>query len=145
MTTSEFVAFLLLPVGFASTFRKAPLPAIALLVAWAANCAYAKGIVQGESIRWISALVGACGAIEFGRGIERMKHRKPVSIPDALRKVDAAAWIGLSLLASMGVDGYGMIAWRLFGVWIVPEVTIGILLLVIALGLFGKEIGHERK
>jgi hypothetical protein len=32
-----------------------------------------------------------------------------------------------------------MIVFRLTDVWIVPETTIGILLAVIALGLFGKE------
>lgn len=85
-----------------------------------ANLAYANGIVQAESVRWISALVGLAGAVEFGRGTMRTERRKPVSIPDAFRKVDGNAW-------------------RAFDVWIVPEATIGILLLVIAIGLFGKE------
>lgn len=104
-----------------------------------ANLAYANGIVRSESIRWVSALVGLVGVVEFGRGTMHTERRKPVSIPDALRKVDGNAWIGLVLLASMGVDGFGMLVWRAFDVWIVPEATIGILLLVIAIGLFGKE------
>lgn len=139
MTNSEYLSLLLLAIAVATSFRKAPIPAFALFVAWTTNLVYSKGIVADESIRWVSTVVGACGAFEFGRGVERMKRRMPVSIPDALRKVDAAAWIGLVLLASMGVDGFGMIVWRLCGVWMVPEATIGILCLVVGLGLFGKD------
>lgn len=140
MTKTESLSLLLLAVSATISYLKAPFPAFALLVAFCANVAYATGIVRDESIRWVSAFVGLVGAIEFGRGSERTQHRKPVSIPDALRKVDGATWIGLALLASMGVDGFGMIVWRSVGVWIVPEMTIGILLLVVVLGLFGKDI-----
>lgn len=139
VTLSELLSLTLLPFSAACCARKTPTIALILLVDFIANLAYLHGIVEGEYIRWISALVGLAGAIEFGRGVERTKRRVPVSIPDALRKVDAAAWIGLVLLASMGVDGFGMIVWRAFEVWIVPETTIGILLLVFVLGLFGKE------
>ena len=139
MTFIEYLSFVVLGCSAVVVFRKAPLPAFSLFIAWAANLAYAKGIVQSESVRWVSALVGLVGAIEFGRGTMRTERRMPVSIPDALRKVDGGAWIGLALLASMGVDGFGMFVWKAFGVWIVPEATIGILLLVIAIGLFGKD------
>ena len=139
MTTSESLSLFLLSLAVPFSYRKATLPALALFVAFFANLAYANGIVQGESIRWVSAFVGACGSIEFGRGAERMKRRKTGSIRDALRSIDGASWIGLVLLASMGVDGFGMIVWRLAEVWIVPEATIGILCLVIGIGIFGKE------
>lgn len=139
MTFVESLSLVLIAVSAASCYRKAPFPAFALFIAFIANLTYANGVVQSESIRSVSALVGLVGAVEFGRGVERMKRRNPVSIPDSLRKVDASAWIGLVLLASMGVDGFGMIVFRLTDVWIVPETTIGILLSVIALGLFGKE------
>jgi hypothetical protein len=139
MTFVESLSLVLIAVSAASCCRTAPFPAFALFVVFIANLAYANGVVQSESIRSVSALVGLVGAVEFGRGVERMKRRNPVSIPDSLRKVDASAWIGLVLLASMGVDGFGMIVFRLTDVWIVPETTIGILLSVIALGLFGKE------
>lgn len=140
MTIPELVAFALLLVAFATIRSKIPLSSCALFLAFVANLFYTLRIVPSESVRWVSAFVGLAGAVEFGRGVERTKRRMPVSIPDALRKVDAAAWIGLVLLASMGVDGFGTIAFRLTGVWIVPEATIGILCLVIGLGLFGKEI-----
>lgn len=154
MTFVESLSLVLIAVSAASCYRKAPFPAFALFVAFIANLVY---LLYGfnpdvdpnetirlisnpnEAIRFVSALVGLVGAVEFGRGVERMKRRNPVSIPDSLRKVDASAWIGLVLLASMGVDGFGMIVFRLTDVWIVPEATIGILLSVIALGLFGKE------
>jgi hypothetical protein len=136
---SEYIAVALLVLAAVSVHRKSPLVAISLLVAWAANAAYDKGIVTNESIRWVSTVVGACGAFEFGRGVERMKHQKTGSIRDALRSIDGASWIGLVLLASMGVDGFGMIVFRLTEVWIVPEATIGILVLVVGIGLFGKE------
>lgn len=139
MTFIESLSLVLIAVSAASCYRTAPFPAFVLFVAFIANLTYANGVVQSESIRSVSALVGLVGAVEFGRGVERMKRRNPVSIPDSLRKVDAAAWIGLVLLASMGVDGFGMIVFRLTDVWIVPETAIGILLSVIALGLFGKE------
>jgi len=139
VTFVEYLSLVLIAVSAASCYRTAPFPAFALFVVFIANLAYANGVVQSESIRSVSALVGLVGAVEFGRGVERMKRRNPVSIPDSLRKVDASAWIGLVLLASMGVDGFGMIVFRLTDVWIVPETTIGILLSVIALGLFGKE------
>ena len=139
MTFPEYASLILLALASASSYRKAPVLALALSVAWLANLAYANGIVQSESIRWVSAFVGMVGAVEFGRGVERMKLRKSVSIPDALRKVDGAAWIGLVLLASMGVDGFGLIAFRLTGIWIVPEMTIGILSLVVVLGVAGKD------
>lgn len=139
MTTSESLSLALLAVAAILSYRKAPFSAFALLVAFIANLAYAKGIVADESIRWVSAFVGMVGAIEFGRGVERMKRRKTGSIRDALRSIEGASWIGLVLLASMGVDGFGMIVFRLTEVWIVPEATIGILCLVIGLGLFGKE------
>lgn len=151
VTISEHVAIVLLPIAAVLSLRKAPLPSSALLLAFIANLGYLHetehptervaimGMPIAEFIRWISALVGACGAYEFGKGVERMKRRRPVSIPDALRKVNAAAWIGLVLLASMGVDGFGMIAFRAFDVWIVPEATIGILLSVALLGIFGKD------
>jgi hypothetical protein len=119
-------------------YRKTPSVAFALLASFIANVAYANGIVQGESIRWVSALVGLAGAYEFGRGSERTKQRKPVSIPDALRKVDAGTWIGLVALASMGVDGLGLILYREFGVWAVPEMTTCILCLLMLLGVRGK-------
>jgi hypothetical protein len=140
VTISELVAIALLLVASATSRTKSPLCSLALLCAFIANLAYANGIACSESIRWISALVGLAGAVEFGMGVERTKRRMPVSIPDAIRKVDAAAWIGVVLLASMGVDGFGMIVFRMFDVWIVPEATIGILVLVVLLGLFGKEI-----
>lgn len=139
MTHSEIVAVALLPFAFAFSTHKAPIVSIALALAFIANLAYANGTLAGESIRWVSALVGLAGAVEFGRGVERVKARKPVSIPDALRKVDGGTWIGCVAMASMGVDGFGMIAFREFGVWIVPEMTIGILYLVVLLGVFGKE------
>lgn len=140
MTITELVAVALLLVVSATIRSKTPLSSFALLLAFVANVFYSVGIETTEAVRWISALVGLAGAVEFGRGVERTKRRIPVSIPDALRKVDAAAWIGLVLLASMGVDGFGTIAFRLTGMWIVPEATIGILCLVVGLGLFGKEI-----
>ena len=139
MTLSELIATALLLLAFASTFRKAPIPSLSLLLAFIANVAYANGIVRDESIRWVSTVVGACGSIEFGRGVELMKRRKTGSIRDALRSIDGASWIGLVLLASMGVDGFGMIVFRLTDVWIVPEATIGILCLVVVIGLFGKD------
>ena len=139
MTFPEYASLTLLALAFASSYRKAPFPALALSVAFLANLAYANGIVQSESIRWVSAFVGMVGAVEFGRGAERVKMRKPVSIPDAIRKVDGSAWIGLVLLASMGVDGFGLIAFRVTGIWIVPEMTIGILSLVVVLGVAGKD------
>lgn len=139
MTFVESLSLVLIAVSAAFCYRTAPFPAFALFVAFIANLAYANGVVRSESIRSVSALVGLVGAVEFGRGVERMKRRNPVSIPDSFRKVDASAWIGLVLLASMGVDGFAMIVFRLTNVWIVPEATIGILLSVIALGLCGKE------
>ena len=142
LSTSELIATLLLVPSAALCYRKVPSIAFALLASFGANLAYANGIVQGESIRWVSALVGLAGAYEFGRGAERTKHRIPVSIPDALRKVDAATWIGLVVFASMGVDGVGAIAFRLSGAWVVPEMTIGILLLVVLLGMCGMEVGE---
>lgn len=62
------------------------------------------------------------------------------SIDIANYPIDGATWIGLVLLASMGVDGFGMIVFRAFDVWIVPEATIGILCLVVLLGIFGKDL-----
>jgi hypothetical protein len=140
VTIPELVAIVLLLVASATSRSKTPLGSLALLCAFVANVHYARGIQTSEFVRWISAFVGLAGAVEFGMGVERTKRRKPVSIPDALRKVDSAAWIGVVLLASMGVDGFGMIVWRICEVWIVPEATIGILVLVVLLGLFGKEI-----
>jgi hypothetical protein len=139
VTIYELVAIALLLVASATSRSKTPFCSLALLCTFVANLLYARDETT-EHVRWISALVGLAGAVEFGMGVERTKRRKPVSIPDALRKVDAAAWIGVVLLASMGVDGFGMIVFRMFDVWIVPEATIGILVLVVGLGLFGKEI-----
>lgn len=139
MTPSELAAFLLLLPSALLSHPKAPIVSLALALAFIANLAYANGTLTDESIRWISALVGLAGAVEFGRGVERVKVRMPVSIPAALSGVDGGAWIGCVAMASMGVDGFGMIAFREFGVWIVPEMTIGILCLVVLLGLFGKE------
>ena len=139
MTFSESLSLTLLAIAATLSYRKAPFSAFALFVAFLANLAYTNGVVRDESIRWVSAFVGMVGSIEFGRGAERMKRRNPGSIRDALRKVDGATWIGLVLLSSMGVDGFGMIVFRSTEVWIVPEATIGILLLVVLLGLFGKD------
>ncbi len=139
MTISESLSVGLLIVAAIRCYGKAPLPALALSLAWLANLAYLHGVESVETLRWISTLTGFVGAIEFGRGVERTKRRIPVSIPDALRKVDGKTWTGLLLLASMGVDGFGMIVFRMFDVWIVPEATIGILCLVILAGTFGKE------
>lgn len=144
MTFAESLSFALLAVSAASCYRKAPFSAFALFVAFIANLFYLLrgfgfAVDPNEAIRLVSVFVGLVGAIEFGRGTERVLRRNPVSIPDSLRKVDASAWIGLVLLASMGVDGFGIIVFRLTDVWIVPETTIGILLSVIVLGLFGKE------
>ncbi len=139
VTFTEYLSLTLLPIATASSIRKAPSVSFALFLAFIANVGYANGIAEGEIVRWISALVGAGGAVEFGRGVERMKLRMPVSIPDALRKVDVGGWIGLVVLGSMGVDGFGMIVFRKIGIWIVPEATIGILILVVLLGLFGKD------
>jgi len=144
MTFVESLSFALLAVSAASCYHKAPFSAFALFVAFIANLFYLlhgfkPDVDPNEAVRLVSVFVGFVGAIEFGRGTERALRRNPVSIPDSLRKVDASAWIGLVLLASMGVDGFGMIVFRLTDVWIVPETTIGILLSVIALGLFGKE------
>ena len=140
LSASETIATLLQVPCAALCYRKTPSVAFALLASFIANVAYVNGIVQGESIRWISALVGLAGTYEFGRGAERTKHRKPVSIPDALRKVDAGAWIGLVALASMGVDGLGLILYREFGVWVVPEMTDCILCLLIAIGVRGEDL-----
>lgn len=139
MTFIEYLALPLLALAALLSRRKAPLHSLALSLAFLANVQYAIGVETTEFVRWVSALVGLAGAMEFGRGTMRTERRKPVSIPDALRKVDGNTWTGLVLLASMGVDGFGMLVWRAFDVWIVPETTIGILLLVIAIGLFGKE------
>ena len=144
MTFAESLSLVLLAVSAVSCCRRAPFPAFALLVAFIANLFYllrgfSFDVDPNEAVRLVSVFVGLVGAIEFGRGTERTLRHNPVSIPDSLRKVDASAWIGLVLLASMGVDGFGMIVFRLTDVWIVPETTIGILLSVIALGLFGKE------
>ena len=145
MTFVESLSLALLAVSAASSYRKAPFPAFALFVAFIANLAYLlrgfrPDIDPNEAIRLVSVFVGLVGAVEFGMGTERALRRNPVSIPDSFRKVDAPAWIGLALLASMGVDGFGMIVFRSTDAWIVPEATIGILLSVIALGLFGKEM-----
>lgn len=138
----ESIAIALLLPCAALCLRKAPSVAFALLASFGANLAYANGIAEAEAIRWVSALVGLAGAVEFGRGAERTKHRKPVSIPDVLRKVDGGTWIGLATLASMGVDGLGLILFRRYDVWVVPEMTIGILVLLGLFGAIGK--GVER-
>lgn len=142
MTFAEYLAIVLLLASASICSKKAPIASLAFLIAWIANLAYAKNIVASESIRWVSALVGLAGAVEFGRGVERTRLRLPVSIPDALRKVDGGAWIGCIAMASMGVDGFGMVAWRMFDVWIVPEATVIILVTICAIGLFGKENGR---
>jgi hypothetical protein len=143
VTLSEILSLALLPLSAACCVWKTPTIALVLLVDFIVNLAYLRGIFGGEWVRWISALMGLAGAIEFGKGVERTKRRVPVSIPDALRKVDVATWIGLALLASMGVDGFGMIVFRLTDMWIVPETTIGILLLVAGLGLLGRRSRDE--
>lgn len=139
MTSSESLSLALLFVSCACTRRRAPLSSFALFLAFIANVAYLNDIVASESVRWISTLTGLVGASEFGMGVERMKRFRAVSIPETIRRIDARTWIGLSLLASMGVDGFGMIVWRMFDVWIVPEATIGILVSIALLGLFGRE------
>jgi arginine exporter protein ArgO len=144
VTISEYLSIGLLIVAAIRCYGKAPLSAFVLSIAWFANLAYVfhgfkPDIDPNEALRLISTITGLVGAIEFGRGVERTMRRIPVSIPDAMRKVDARTWIGLLLLASMGVDGFGMIVWKRLEIWIVPEATIGILCLVILAGTFGKE------
>lgn len=141
LSLPESVAIALFVPSAILCYRKAPSIAVALFASFWANIVYATGIASGESIRWVSALVGFVGAYEFGRGVERMKHRKPVSIPDALRKVDGGTWIGLGALASMGIDGVGLILYRTFDVWVVPEMTIGILVLMGLVGAIGRAEG----
>ena len=138
MTIAEILALVLMVPSAFLSFRKAPTVSLALLIAFTANLAYANGIAAEEWIRWVSALVGAAGAFEFGRGAERLRANR-VSIPGILKAVDGGTWIGLAAFASMAVDGFGMFVFRLFDVWIVPEVTIGILVLIGLIGVFWKK------
>jgi hypothetical protein len=140
VTHSEVIAIALLMPATVLSATKAPLVSLAFVLTFTANLAYANGIVQEESLRWISTVTGLAGAVEFGRGVERVLVTKPESIPSALRKIDAGAWMGLVVLASMAVDGLGWIVERKLGVWVVPEMTIGILILVCGIGVFGREV-----
>jgi hypothetical protein len=139
VTHSEAIAIALLMPATVLSVNKAPLVSLSLALSFLANQAYVNGIVQAESLRWVSTVTGLAGAVEFGRGVERVFARKPESIPAALRSVDVGTWIGLVVLASMAVDGLGWIIERKLGVWVVPEMTIGILILVCLLGIFGRK------
>jgi hypothetical protein len=138
LTPVESIAIAIQVPSALVSYQKAPLVSLAFLLSFTANVAYTNGIATDESIRWISAIVGLAGAFEFGRGVERLR-RVRVSIPDVLRAVDGGTWIGVVVLASMGVDGFGMLVYRWTEIWAVPEMTIGILILVVLIGLFGKE------
>lgn len=123
--------------------------ALALLVAFAASLVYLSA--PWEPLRWVSAIVGLVGAIEFGMCVQEMR-RHPLYVwvltdgggpmkrrahsEEELARMPRRAWIGLLLLGSMAGDFAAMVAWKAVGEWVMPVAQIVVCAAIALLALW---------